>query len=112
MNNTNSISIYPHELKSKLDNQDELLLLDVREPMEREWANLENSTHIPMGEMQDRHHELQEYRDKEIIVYCHSGVRSFHVTQFLLNSGFTIVKNLEGGIDAWSLEVDPTIPRY
>ena len=89
---------------------DEILLLDVREPFERELAVIEPSLHIPMGEVSGRLEEIPN--DREVIVYCHGGSRSMMVAGYLANQGWTSVANLEGGIDAWSVEVDPNVPRY
>jgi len=87
-----------------------LVLLDVREPFERDLAVIEPSLHIPMGEVPDRVGELP--KDREIVVYCHGGVRSAMVAGFLESQGFGSVGNLSGGIDAWSVHVDPKVPRY
>lgn len=89
---------------------DSLLLLDVREPDERAAATIAPSLHIPMQEVPGRTAELP--RDREIVVYCHTGVRSMMVAGFLEGQGFDRVANLHGGIDAWSLTVDPKVPRY
>ncbi len=85
-------------------------LLDVREPNELGLAAVAGAMHIPMGDIPRRLNELD--RDKTIVVMCHSGVRSMAVARYLQNEGFAQVFNLAGGIDAWSREVDPTVPRY
>ena len=87
-----------------------LLLLDVREPWERELAVIEPSVHIPMNEIADRASELP--KDREIVVYCHGGTRSAMVAGYLEHNGFASVANLAGGIEAWSVDVDPKVPRY
>ena len=92
------------------ENPEKVLLLDVREPFERELAAIQPSLHIPMGEIPSRADEIP--RDRELIVYCHGGTRSLMVGMFLENHGFRSVRNLAGGIDAWSVEVDPAVPRY
>jgi len=89
---------------------DEVLFLDVREPYERELATIAPSLHIPMAEVPARLAEIP--KDREVIVYCHGGSRSNMVAGFLSSRGWKSVANLSGGIDAWSLEVDPTVPRY
>ena len=86
------------------------LLVDVREADERALASIEPSVHIPMHELPRRLHELP--RDRALIVYCHTGVRSQLVAGFLEQNGFQGVANLRGGIDAWSREVDATVARY
>lgn len=86
------------------------MLLDVREAWEWETARIEGATHIPMGQIVQRAGSLE--RDAEIVVMCHHGARSAQVAQFLERLGFEQVYNLTGGIDAWSLEVDASVPRY
>jgi rhodanese-related sulfurtransferase len=88
----------------------EVVLLDVREPEELEQACVEGVIHIPMNEIPARLDELD--RAKTITVMCHGGVRSMRVAAFLMAQGFDRVFNLRGGIDAWSREVDSTVPRY
>ena len=98
------------ELKRQLDSGRPLVLLDVREPEELRLAHLPGALHIPMGEVPGRLHELDP--DAEIVVFCHHGIRSAHVAQFLAQREFEHVVNLAGGIDAWSLTVDASLPRY
>lgn len=86
------------------------LLLDVREPWEVETASVAGATCIPMGEVPGRLGELDPQRP--ILVMCHHGRRSAQVGFLLERSGFRDVINLAGGIDAWSDEVDPGVPRY
>ncbi len=98
------------ELKQKLDQNSNLVLLDVREPVERTTAAIEPSVHIPMGDIPARVQELDP--DQHIIVYCHHGVRSLNVTAWLRQQGFEQVQSLRGGIDRWSREIDPKVPLY
>jgi rhodanese-related sulfurtransferase len=101
----------PSEVAAKLKGRPTgVVLLDVREPYEREIARIEPSIHIPMGEIAGRTDELP--KDREIVVYCHGGVRSAMVAGYLEAKGFSPVSNLSGGIDAWSVRVDPKVPRY
>lgn len=88
------------------------MLLDVREVAEHEFVALPESTLIPLGELPERVDEIADWKDKEVVVYCHHGVRSLHAIAFLKAQGFQKVRNLTGGIDRWSLEVDPEAPRY
>lgn len=97
------------ELKERLDKGEELFLLDVRETYEYEIANL-NGHLIPLRQLKVRLGELDP--TKEIIVYCHVGGRSARAVDFLRQNGFPKARNLEGGIDAWSVEIDPSVPRY
>ncbi|MDB6094470.1 MAG: moeZ 1 [Verrucomicrobia bacterium] len=85
-------------------------VLDVREPNELALCQVEGAECIPMGEIPGRVATLS--RDQHFLVLCHHGSRSLRVTQFLRQQGFTAVSNIAGGIDAWALEVDPTLARY
>jgi adenylyltransferase/sulfurtransferase len=88
------------------------LLLDVREPAEYEKARIEGSMLIPLGELARRTNEVDGWRDRPIVVHCHRDERSARACEMLLAKGFEKVENLTGGIDAWSLTVDPDVPRY
>ncbi len=105
-----SFVITPKELKSRIDKGDKLVLLDVREPWENQLAKLDNSLLIPLGTLPNSLSQLD--KNTEIIAYCHHGMRSGDATGFLLQQGFSNVKNLIGGIDAWSIQVDGSVPRY
>lgn len=87
-----------------------VILLDVREPFEREIAAIEPSVHIPMKDVPSRLDELP--RDRPVVVYCHHGGRSAMIAAYLEGEGFHDVANLRGGIDAWSTDVDPKVRRY
>lgn len=87
-------------------------LLDCREGGEVATARIEGSLHIPMRETPARLGELPADKDARIVVHCHHGGRSQRVTQFLRQQGFENAQNMTGGIDAWSLEIDPAVPRY
>jgi rhodanese-related sulfurtransferase len=99
-----------HDVKQQLESGRLLVLLDVREPEELLLAQLPGAVHIPMGEVPGRLHELDP--DADIVVFCHHGIRSASVAQFLAQRDFGHVVNLAGGIDAWSVLVDPSVPRY
>jgi rhodanese-related sulfurtransferase len=88
----------------------ETCLLDVREPWEIETARVAGSLNIPMGQLTQRLNEIPD--DKALIVLCHHGVRSNAVAHFLVRNGFAPVYNTQGGIDAWSQQVDQSIPLY
>lgn len=105
-----AFTITPKELRARLDKGDKLMLLDVREPWEHALAKLEGSVLIPLGTLPQSLGKLD--RDAEIIAYCHHGMRSADATGFLLQQGFGNVKNLVGGIDAWSVQVDGSVARY
>ncbi len=98
------------QLKSRLDQGEELILLDVREPFEFEYASIKGSFNIPMGDIPKRYVEVSQ--DQDCVVICHSGIRSRQVVSFLADNGYERVFNLQGGIDQWSLHCDNTVPRY
>jgi rhodanese-related sulfurtransferase len=98
------------ELKTKIDAGEACVLLDVRESEEVEIACIANAMHIPMGEIPGRLHELDP--DANIVVYCHHGIRSMQVAQFLSQHDFEQVVNLAGGIEAWAVIVEPGMARY
>ncbi|MGH8013217.1 MAG: rhodanese-like domain-containing protein [Candidatus Binataceae bacterium] len=102
--------IEPLELKRRLDRGDQLTVIDVREPGEIELAEFVGAVRIPMDEIPSRLAELNP--NGETVVVCHHGVRSMQVAMHLAQMGFQHVLNLSGGIDAWSLTVDPATPRY
>jgi rhodanese-related sulfurtransferase len=86
-------------------------LIDVREPWEFATAKIDGSVLIPMGDVPARaHQELDP--DERLVVLCHHGARSLNVTVWLRNQGFENAQSLRGGIEAWSTEVDPKVPRY
>jgi adenylyltransferase/sulfurtransferase len=88
------------------------LLLDVREPAEHEKARIEGARLLPLGELPERLAELEAWRERPVVVHCHRGGRSARAARLLRERGFRDVANLSGGIEAWSLTVDPTVPRY
>ena len=91
---------------------EELLLIDVREQFEFELARIEGSRLIPLSELPDALSELEDWRNRPIVVHCHHGPRSRAACELLLSGGFSRVDNLEGGIEAWSTDVDPSVSRY
>ena len=106
----NGMEICVTEVKKKLEQGDDFVLLDVREPEEIAIARIDGAIHIPMGDIADRVHELNP--GKEIVVFCHLGIRSEKVRKFLFSLNYSRVRNMTGGIDAWSREVDPSVPVY
>jgi molybdopterin/thiamine biosynthesis adenylyltransferase/rhodanese-related sulfurtransferase len=103
-------TISVRELKTKMDNKEALTLIDVREPYEYEIARIDGSRLIPLGELETHVSELP--RAGTLVLQCHSGGRSEHAVRILQEAGFTNAVNLAGGIEAWSVEVDPAVPRY
>jgi sulfur-carrier protein adenylyltransferase/sulfurtransferase len=102
--------IEPVELMRKIERGDDFILIDVREPHEVEICAIPGGRLIPKGQVPDRVHELNTAN--EFVIYCRSGQRSGAIVDFLRRAGFRKVKNLRGGILAWSDEVDPTVPKY
>ena len=92
-------------------NQKQARLIDVREPWEFSTAHIEGSVLMPMGDVPARAHQELE-PDERLVVLCHHGIRSMNVTAWLRNQGFEQAQSLRGGIDAWSVEVDPAVKRY
>jgi len=105
-----SAELTPVELKQRLDQREPLVLLDVRQDWETRLCRLDNAVHIPIEEIELRSDELDPAA--EIIVYCHQGVRSAAVAEYLRGLGFANARNLAGGLDAWALAVDPSMRRY
>ena len=89
---------------------DEVTLVDVREQWEFDICQIKGAILIPMGEIARSYVNLK--KDNKIALYCHSGIRSMHVADFLLSKGFQSLVNLQGGIDAWAQEIDTTVERY
>jgi molybdopterin/thiamine biosynthesis adenylyltransferase/rhodanese-related sulfurtransferase len=98
------------ELKQKMGKSPPVTILDVREPFEYEIARIDGSKLIPLGELPTRLSDLP--RDDYIVVHCHSGMRSAQAVAMMRGAGFANVFNLEGGIDKWSDEIDPAVPKY
>lgn len=102
--------ITAQELKARLERSERPLLLDVRQDWETRLCRLDNAVHIPIEEIELRVEELDP--NDEIVVYCHQGVRSAAVAEYLRSLGFKNVKNLAGGLDSWARTVDPAMRRY
>lgn len=102
--------ISARELKQRLERHEPLVLLDVRQGWETRLCRLENALHIPIEEIEMRVDELNP--EDETIVYCHQGVRSAAVTEYLSQLGFRDVRNLAGGLDEWARTIDPSMRRY
>lgn len=98
------------ELKNKIQQNDKLFLLDVREPDEYQYARIAGSVLIPLNQIPQRLGELDP--DQEIVVICHHGMRSQQAAGYLVQSGFKHIANLSGGIDAWSCVCDSSVDRY
>jgi rhodanese-related sulfurtransferase len=103
--------IQPDELKRRLDGGEPVFLLDVRNDDEYAYCRLPGSVLIPLPELPQRIDEVNA-DDALVVVYCHHGVRSLHGASLLMRAGLSNVASLAGGIDAWSLVIDPAVPRY
>jgi rhodanese-related sulfurtransferase len=108
---TQPLEIDVRTVKQMLDRSEKFVLLDCRENSEVAAARIAGALHIPMRDIPARISELGSKEDR-IVVHCHHGGRSQRVTQFLRQQGFHHAQNMSGGIDAWSQEVDPSVPRY
>ena len=95
---------------SVLQKNKTVVLLDVREEAELVICKIEGARHIPMGEIPDHYDTLP--KDRPIIVFCHHCMRSLNVQKFLVSKGFDNIVNMQGGIHAWSTDVDPRISQY
>jgi rhodanese-related sulfurtransferase len=102
--------ISPRELAEKLAAESPPHIIDVREPHEFRYCRIAGADLKPLGEIYTWARDLDP--EAEIVLQCHTGVRSAQATAYLRSLGFKRVFNLRGGIDAWSAQVDPTVPRY
>ncbi len=98
------------ELADEVKENPNVVLVDVRESYEWEICHIRDAVLIPLGELPDRLNEFEGQTD--IVTYCHTGVRSLRALEILKAAGFSKVRSLRGGIDAWAVEVDPTLARY
>jgi rhodanese-related sulfurtransferase len=98
------------KLKNKIEQEEKLFLLDVREPNEYEYGHIANSILIPLNQIPNRLSELDP--EQEIVIICHHGMRSQQAANYLAQSGFKNISNLTGGIDAWSCNCDSSVRRY
>jgi rhodanese-related sulfurtransferase len=105
-------SLSPTELAARLTTESSPHLLDVRDVEEHQFVALPGSKLIPLREIPQRVDEIEPWKNEEIVVYCHHGIRSQHAIGWLRQQGFTKLRNLTGGIDRWTSEVDPSLPRY
>ena len=110
VHSTSVAAISVQQLAETLQETSPPLLIDCREANEWGFCRIEGAQHIPMSEIRTRYQELTP--TERIVVYCHHGMRSQAVAEFLTRQQFSQVANLVGGIDAWSLHVDPQVPRY
>jgi rhodanese-related sulfurtransferase len=104
------LEITPADVKARLDRGEKLVLIDVREPWEHQLCRIEGAKLVPLGSLAA---SLQLLPDvDELICYCHHGMRSLDAAAWLRFQGIEKAKSLAGGIERWSAEIDPTVPRY
>ena len=106
----NDLEILPREVKQRLDKGEKMLLVDVREPHEFALCKIDGAVLIPMGTIPANLQKLDT--DEDVICFCHHGMRSMDVANWLRAQGVKSAKSMAGGIDRWSLEIDPNVPRY
>ena len=105
-----NIEITPRELKDLLARNDKVLLVDVREPWEYEATHIEGSVLIPLGQIPSTLPRLENA--EQLVLFCHHGMRSLDAAAWLRTQGVEGAKSMSGGIERWSTEIDPSVPRY
>jgi len=100
------------DLSQRLEHGERPLLVDVRQPWEHELSRLPDSLLLPLSELPSRAAEVQPAPGQLVVCYCHHGVRSLHAAALLSGAGVPDVVSLAGGIEAWSEQIDPSVPRY
>ena len=113
MNVMGPLEVSPQEIKQRLDAGEKLHLIDVREPHEFALAKIEGAVLVPMRQVPGELRDLEARADQcPLIVYCHHGVRSLNVVAWLREQGVEACVSMAGGIEAWSITVDSSVPRY
>lgn len=108
-----AMEVSAREVQQRIDTGEKLHLIDVREPHEFQLAMIEGASLVPMRQIPGEIQELEARADEgALIVYCHHGVRSLNVVDWLRKQGVERCQSMAGGIDAWSQTVDPSVPRY
>lgn len=100
------------ELSRNLERGEKPLLVDVRQPWEHELSRLPDSVLVPLPELAEHTGDIRPAPGQQVVCYCHHGIRSLHAAEILARAGVHDVVSLAGGIDAWSLQIDPSVPRY
>lgn len=107
------LEVSPQDVKARLERGEKIALIDVREPGEHAVSRIEGADLIPMRTVPAELASLDaRAEDSTLIVFCHHGVRSLNVVHWLREHGVDACQSMSGGIDAWSLRVDPSVPRY
>ncbi len=105
-----NLEITPADVKERLQQGEKLVLIDVREPWEYALCRIEGAKHVPLGTLAASLETLPDV--DEVICYCHHGMRSLDAAAWLRFQGIERAKSLAGGIERWSIEIDPKVPRY
>lgn len=106
------LEITPAELAELLKSGCRVRLIDVREDWEHQHVAIAGAEHIPMMQVPQHFEALAQDADCEIVCYCHAGMRSLTVADWMRRSGIPNARSLSGGIDRWACEIDPSLPRY
>lgn len=109
---TTPIEVSCADVKARLDASEPLLLIDCREPDEHAIVNLPAATLIPLAEIPTKLDEIAAAGDTPVVIHCHHGMRSLQAANWLRQNGVEHAQSMAGGIDAWSVEIDPGAPRY
>lgn len=104
------LQIEPRDVKGKIERGEKFVLVDVREPWEHAICRIGGAVLVPMKELPARAGWLEEAED--VVLYCHSGVRSLNAAAWLREQGVESARSMAGGIDRWAMEIDPAVPRY
>jgi rhodanese-related sulfurtransferase len=105
-----NIEIAPHEVKELLSRDSKVLFVDVREQWEYDTAHLAGSVLIPLREIPSNLQRIEN--SEQVVIFCHHGMRSLDAAAWLRSQGVEGARSMTGGIDRWSIEIDPAIPRY
>ncbi|MDZ7640105.1 MAG: rhodanese-like domain-containing protein [Bryobacterales bacterium] len=110
---TNNLEITVSAVKEMLEKKEPVRMIDVREPKEHQLCQISGSQLIPMGTIPQHLSQLEgDSEESKLIVFCHHGMRSLNVVAWLREKGVANCVSMSGGIDAWSLQVDASVPRY
>lgn len=104
--------VTPRDVKAMRERGDDFVLIDCRKPNEFAIARIKGGELVPLQEIAARLPDLDEYKSRKLVVHCHRGVRSLQFTSILRQQGFVDVRSMAGGIDLWSIDIDPKVPRY
>ncbi len=106
------LEISCQQAQAMLDGENAPVLIDCREHHEYEFCHIKGAILVPLSDFAGKVELVLQRKDQDTIVYCHHGVRSLYAAQYLHQHGFSKAMSMHGGIDAWSLKIDSSIPRY